>query len=176
MTFRNNLHVTVYIFRWRIFFCVSLLYQYIRCTWINYTVACNARNSVAYNTTRRRLFCFPVLIKVFCLTTTFRRQILFTGVTLLHTSVEPGRLVAIITCVAVLQGCKAVSGDAAVFMLTVVGQCWEVKMNWGILVCRTMGSKQAILTLLFTEPLTQYCRTVLWGRSLVQHVVLLYAV
>jgi len=26
-----------------------------------YTVACNARNSVAYNTTRRRLFCFPVL-------------------------------------------------------------------------------------------------------------------
>jgi len=32
-----------------------------------YTVACNARNSVAYNTTRRRLFCFHVLIKVFLL-------------------------------------------------------------------------------------------------------------
>ena len=38
----------------------------IRTLYVNkYTVACNARNSVAYNTTRLCLFCFPVLIKVF---------------------------------------------------------------------------------------------------------------
>ena len=60
MTFRNtsNLHVT-YVF----FLCIIA----IRTLYVNkYTVSCNARNSVAY-TTRRRLFCFPVLIKVFFL-------------------------------------------------------------------------------------------------------------
>ena len=58
MTFRNNLHVT-YVF----FLCIIA----IRTLYVNkYTVACNARNSVAY-TTRRRQFCFPVLIKVFLL-------------------------------------------------------------------------------------------------------------
>ena len=47
-----------------LFLCIiSIRTQYVN----RYTVACNARNSVAYNTTRRRLFCFPVLIKFFLL-------------------------------------------------------------------------------------------------------------
>ena len=62
---------------WHIF--VRVLYQYVRDI-----QACNEWNSVAVacNTTRRRLFWF-VLIKISCLTTTFRKYILSTDVTLL---------------------------------------------------------------------------------------------
>ena len=59
MTFRNNLHVTVYIFRCMAYCFLCKLIISIRMMYVNkYTVACNARNSVAYNTTRRRLFVF----------------------------------------------------------------------------------------------------------------------
>jgi len=39
---------------WHIFACVYYINAYMN----EYTVACNAWNSVACNTTRRRLFCF----------------------------------------------------------------------------------------------------------------------
>ena len=49
------LHVTVYIFRGMgIFVCVYYINAYVN----EYIVACNEWNSVACNTTRRRLFCF----------------------------------------------------------------------------------------------------------------------
>ena len=48
---------------------VSVVYKEVL-SWLWYF--CNEWNSVACNTTIRCLFCFPVLIKISCLTTTFR--------------------------------------------------------------------------------------------------------